>query len=542
MRDLLGVEVDVADLLPADDSSYGFDNIAGVLKMSPALVERYLAAARVISRSAVGSPPASASASIYRVSPETQQHDRDVRLPLGTRGGTLVRHVFPVDAEYEIKVDLGGGPGGAAGDRHQLEITIDGVPVNAGAVGREGPAVRVPVTAGPHDVGVTFFRVPPDLVEQVREPFENPAAPSGTGGITGRLPSISTRDDRRSARRERVRATRRAAAGCSAARRQMPSQEAACARTILTPLARRAYRGLSTREQVDELMTFFEAGKSEHGKFDDGIELALRRLLVSPEFLYRIEGGDPRRASPLSAGAASGRPERCSPPDRSANSSWRRGCRSSSGAAFPTTSCSTLAERGTLGRPRCSSAQVRRMLADPARRDADRPTSAAQWLLVRNLATVRPGENYALNFDETLRQSMQRETELFFDSIVRENRRRHRDAHGRLHVPERAAGAALRHPERAGQPLPPRGAAGRQPAPRPARPRQHPDGDLARDPHLAGDSRQVDSEQHPRRAAARSAARRAGAVRAADAGEGADDARADGAAPEQPGVRDLPHA
>ena len=105
VRDLLAVEVDVADLLPADDSSYGFDNIAGVLKMSPALVERYLAAARVISRTAVGSAPASAAASIYRVSPEVQQHDRDDRLPLGTRGGTLVRHVFPVDAEYEIKVD-----------------------------------------------------------------------------------------------------------------------------------------------------------------------------------------------------------------------------------------------------------------------------------------------------------------------------------------------------------------------------------------------------------------------------------------------------
>src|SRR5262245_57709055 len=112
VRDLLSVEVDVTDLLPADDSSYGFDNIAGVLKMSPALVERYLAAARVISRTAVGSPPASAAASIYRVSPELQQHDRDDRLPLGTRGGTLVRHNFPVDAEYEIKVDLGGGGGG----------------------------------------------------------------------------------------------------------------------------------------------------------------------------------------------------------------------------------------------------------------------------------------------------------------------------------------------------------------------------------------------------------------------------------------------
>ena len=190
VRDLLTVEVDVADLLPADDSSYGFDNIAGVLKMSPALVERYLAAARVISRTAVGSAPASAAASIYRVSPEVQQHDRDDRLPLGTRGGTLVRHIFPVDAEYEIKVDLGGGPGGAGGG-HQLEITVDGVQVSAAPVGRDEPDLRLPITAGPHDIAVTFFRTPPDLVEQVREPFENPAAPSGTGGITGRLPSVS---------------------------------------------------------------------------------------------------------------------------------------------------------------------------------------------------------------------------------------------------------------------------------------------------------------------------------------------------------------
>ena len=434
VRDLLGVEVDVADLLPADDSSYGFDNIAGVLKMSPALVERYLAAARVISRSAVGSPPASASASIYRVSPETQQHDRDVRLPLGTRGGTLVRHVFPVDAEYEIKVDLGGGAGG---DRHQLEITIDGAPVNAGAVGREGPTVRVPVSAGPHDVAVTFFRVPPDLVEQVREPFENPAAPSGTGGITGRLPSISTVTivGPHGAKGPGDTPSRRRIFSCTPAN---ASQEAVCARTILTTLTRRAYRGLSTREQVDELMTFFEAGKGEHGKFDDGVELALRRLLVSPEFLYRIEGGDTRdsRSANLSTSARDDvrratvdAPKRQGRDGVQVRSDVRRLTNHELASrlsfflwsSIPDDALLELADRGTLATPAVLDAQVRRMLADP-RAETLTTNFASQWLLIRNLATVRPGENYALNWDETLRVSMKRETELFLDSIVRENR------------------------------------------------------------------------------------------------------------------------
>jgi hypothetical protein len=421
VRDLLAVEVDVADLLPADDSSYGFDNIAGVLKMSPALVERYLAAARVISRSAVGSPPARAAASIYRVSPEVQQHDRDVRLPLGTRGGTLVRHVFPVDAEYEIKVDLGGGPGG---DRHQLEIAIDGVQVHAGPLGGDEPAVRVPLTAGPHDVAVTFFRLPPDLVEQVREPFENPAAPSGTGGITGRLPSVSAvtiigphgvkgpGDPSAGSGSPRAQSrgdtpSRRRVFACAPAN---ASQEAACARTILTALARRAYRGLSTREQVDELMTFFETGRAEHGKFDDGIELALRRLLVSPEFLYRIEGGEPRASRGVGDGV-----RRLSAHELASRLSfflW---------SSIPDDELLNLADRGTLTTPAVLDAQVRRMLADP-RAETLTTNFASQWLLIRNLATVRPGENYALNWDETLRRSMQRETELFIDSVVRENR------------------------------------------------------------------------------------------------------------------------
>jgi hypothetical protein len=404
VRDLLAVEVDVADLLPADDSSYGFDNIAGVLKMSPALVERYLAAGRVISRTAVGSAPASAAASIYRVSPEVQQHDRVDRLPLGTRGGTLVRHVFPVDAEYEIKVDVGGGAGG---DRHQLEITVDGVQVSGGPMGRDEPALRLPITAGPHDIAVTFFRVPPDLVEQVREPFENPAAPSGTGGIAGRLPSVSavTIIGPHNPKGPGDTPSRRRLFVCTPAG---APQEPACARRILSTVARRAYRGAATREQVDELMTFFETGRTESGRFDGGIELALRRLLVSPEFLYRVETGDSRDAR----GALVRRLTNHELASRLSFFLW---------SSIPDDELLDLAERGTLGTPKVLDAQVQRMLADP-RAETLTTNFASQWLLIRNLATVRPGENYALNWDETLRRSMQRETELFIDSVVRENR------------------------------------------------------------------------------------------------------------------------
>jgi hypothetical protein len=417
VRDLLAVEVDVDDLLPADDSSYGFDNIAGVLKMSPALVERYLSAARVISRTAVGTPPASAAAAIYRVSPELQQHDRDVRLPLGTRGGMLVRHQFPVDGEYEIKVGLAGAGPGA--DRHQLEITIDGVQVVL-VPGGDEPQVRIPVTGGPHDIGVAFFRVPPDLVEQVREPFENPAAPSNTGGIAGRLPSVASVTI--------VGPHGASGPGDTPSRRRLftctpgaPSQEASCARTIVTTLARRAYRGLSTREQVQELMTFYETARAAGGGFDDGIELALRRLLVSPEFLYRIEdAATPRAAASRGqqgggAKAEAGEARRISDHELASRLSfflW---------SSIPDDTLLDLADRGTLATPAVLAQQVRRMLADP-RAETLTTSFASQWLLVRNVATVRPGENYALNWDETLRRSMQRETELFIDSIIRDNR------------------------------------------------------------------------------------------------------------------------
>jgi hypothetical protein len=277
------------------------------------------------------------------------------------------------------------------------------VQVSVAPLGRDEPELRVPVTAGAHDLSVTFFRVPPDLVEQVREPFENPAAPSGTGGIAGRLPSISaiTIIGPHNAKGPGDTPSRRRLFACTPAN---ASQEAACARTILTTLTRRAYRGQSTREQVNELMKFYEAGRAD-GKFDAGIELALRRLLVSPEFLYRVEANPTARdvVRRLTAHELA---------SRLSFFLW---------SSIPDDQLLDLADKGTLGNPAVLDAQVRRMLADP-RAEMLTTNFASQWLLIRNLATVRPGENYALNWDETLRRSMQRETELLVDSIIRENR------------------------------------------------------------------------------------------------------------------------
>src|SRR5262245_2809223 len=245
VRDLLVVEMNAPDLLPADDSSYGFDNIAGVLKMSPALMERYLSAAKVVSRAAVGTPPPAPGTAIYRIPPETQQHDRMEELPYGTRGGTLVRHLFPIDGEYDIRIEMAGGRGRS--EPQTIVVTIDGERATLlNTSSGEALEVRVPVRGGPHEVGVAFLRMPPDLVEHVREPFLNPDAPSGTGGgPTGLVPAIATvtvsgpyngagPGDTPSRRRVFV---------CTPAG---SSQETACAKTILSALARCAYRGTVT--------------------------------------------------------------------------------------------------------------------------------------------------------------------------------------------------------------------------------------------------------------------------------------------------------
>jgi hypothetical protein len=411
VRDILGVEIDGADLLPADDSSYGFDNIAGVLKTSPALLERYLSVARIVSRAAVGSPPPAIDAVIHRISPDTQQHDRGVDLPFGTRGGTLVRLVFPQTAEYEIKVAVGGGGrGNAAGSPQVLEITLDGVPVKTGpAGGRDTPGGRITVSGGPHDIGVAFLRKPPDLVEQVREPFQNPSA-NGSSGPAGPMPTVTS-----------VTITgpyNATGAGDTPSRRRIftctpkdPGREATCARTILAELARRAYRGTVSPDSLKVLIDFYESGRAEGGSFEQGIELAIRRMLISPEFLYRVEA-DPAPRAGRAGAATSYRIPDLDLASRLSFFLW---------SSVPDDELLKLAARGTLHEPAALERQVRRMLADP-RSDSFTTNFTGQWLMLRNLETARPVVPLSLNFDNSLRQSMQRETELLFQAVVRENR------------------------------------------------------------------------------------------------------------------------
>src|SRR5262245_27478483 len=252
VRDLLAVDVS-ADQLPADDSSYGFDNIAGVLKMSPALIERYLATAKVVSRSAVGAPPPGMATAVYRVSPETQQAERVEALPYGTRGGTLIRHTFPLNGEYDIKIAVGGNRG--RGEATSVVVLLDGARVKDLKPG-DPLTFRLPVQGGPHDIGVTFLRSSPDLVEQAREPFLNPEAPSGTGGgptgLVARVTNVTI-----------VGPYNPAGTGDTPSRRKIfvctptaPAREAACAKTILTSLARRAYRGMTTPANLQVLLDF----------------------------------------------------------------------------------------------------------------------------------------------------------------------------------------------------------------------------------------------------------------------------------------------
>ena len=431
IRDLLSLDIDVANFLPADESSYGFDNVASGLTMSQSLLERYMSAARTISRLAVGRPGSSVDTQTYRLSPSLQQHDRAPELPFGTRGGMLVRHLFPLDGEYDIRVEVAGA--NRVVQPHQLEVTLDGRVVKLftiqppSARSAEDNAdqgklqVRIPVEAGPREVGVTFFKKPTALVESLREPLPNPRFDGGPGGT---LPTVTV-----------VIVTGpygTAAPGDTPSRRQIfvckpsrASAETACARTILTRLVKRAHRGIESPDVVDDLLRFYRDERAAGGDFDAGIEAALSSLLVSPGFLFRVEA-DPVAARPASSGA----PERRATA-RAAERVYRLDDVALASrlsfflwSSIPDDELLAVAAPGTretLKDPVTLERQVRRMLNDP-RAEALTTSFASQWLQLRNLDNHRPGEPYSLVFDETLRQGLRRETELFFDSLVRENR------------------------------------------------------------------------------------------------------------------------
>jgi mono/diheme cytochrome c family protein len=326
IRDLLDLEIDVASLLPADDSSYGFDNIGDILSISPTLLEAYLEAARRISQEALGSPSLPRDTVTYRVSPDLTQDYRLDGLPFGTRGGMLVEHHFPLDGEYIVKAQLlRSFIGGIMGlsEVHQLEFSLDGHRMQLFPVGGKKPAagegdtaqparsserpadadleVKFTVKAGTHRIGVAFLERPSVQGEDLRPPYLRSYAvlsDFATGqphvasvAITG--PVNGTPGDTPSRRRVFVcRPDERS----DVRLKPDTAKERACARQILAKLARGAYRRPVNGDDLEPLLRFYDEGRSD-GTFDAGIERALRRLLVSPEFLARIER-DPSSAAP----------------------------------------------------------------------------------------------------------------------------------------------------------------------------------------------------------------------------------------------------
>ena len=422
VRDLFALEVNVDELLPADDTSYGFDNIAGVLGVSPTLMDRYLSAARKISRLAVASPVPSATAETFRIASDLGQDQRLDGLPFGTRGGVAVQYNFPEDAEYLIEV-LPDGP--LRVEAHQLEISIDGERVELLTVGKSpddadprglyvpevgSQQVRVPVTAGPHEVSVTFLRKTAAEPEGLRKLYLRPFTGEGSGGDSRYQPyvesvTIAGPYEASGARPVEDTPSRLAIFDCRPAT-GTEIDESNCARAILGRIARRAYRRPLSEEDVDRLMIFYDRGREGAG-FDSGIEMALRRLLVSPEFLFRVER-DPAGVAADTDYAVSG----LELASRLSFFLW---------SSIPDEELLALAERGTLGNDQVFQAQVERMLADP-RSEALVTNFAGQWLTLRNAAAVRPDEDEFPDFGEALRQAFRRETELLFTSILREDR------------------------------------------------------------------------------------------------------------------------
>jgi mono/diheme cytochrome c family protein len=430
IRDLLALEVDASKFLPTDDSTHGFDNVAGALTMSPALMEAYLSAAGKISRLAIGDVDA-ATQWVWDVAPDTAQNYHIEGLPFGTRGGLRIEHQFPADGEYAFNVKGVTGYfqrvlGGITGEK--LEILVDGERVHlfdwdkeiSNTTGRGRWTPRIPITAGHHVVGVTFLATNDVPGTELNKPFQRTMNTPGSipgfifyphvGQVTIEGPH-NARGAKDTASRQRIFVCRPSTSSGrpepAEGRPATPRQEDACARTIVSTLAKRAFRRPSTAADLKVLMPFYQAGRGEGGSFDDGIEAALQRVLADPEFIYRGE----REPAALAAG----RSYRLSDLELASRLSfflW---------SSIPDDELIDVAASGKLKDPAVLDRQVKRMLADP--RSADLITNfTGQWLSVRSLKTVEPVVNLFPDFDDNLRNAFQREVELFFESIVREDR------------------------------------------------------------------------------------------------------------------------
>ena len=390
IRDLLAIDVDVKALLPPDDSNEGFDNIAEALTVSPSLVQGYVAAAMKISRQAVGDRSAAPAQSTYSAPGRLAQDKHIEGLPLGTRGGLLITHNFPLDAEYEFSVGGGGGGGfiGAA----NLDVTIDGAPLTI----RNPRSFRQQVSAGPHAITVAIVdRQRGAGVDEGFSDFRIDSAftpPGGVNGLTITGPFNPTgAGDTPSQKKVFV------------CRPAGPAQETPCARRIVSAVARRAFRQPPTAADVETLMAFYREGR-DGGDFDTGIQHALARILVAPKFVFRTEE--------VPAATAKGATYAISDLALASRLSfflW---------SSIPDDQLLDLAEQGRLSGKAVLAQQVSRMLADPKAEALVRNFSG-QWLYLRELANV---QSEARTFDDNLRQSFRRETELLFGSIIREDR------------------------------------------------------------------------------------------------------------------------
>ncbi len=424
IRDLLALDVDTSSLLPPDDAAYGFDNIADALGISPVLLERYLTAAGKISSLAVGDPTIGAAGETFRIRQDASQDIHIEGLPIGTVGGILAKTTLPLDGTYDFSIRLFRTNLGVVRGleyEHQLEYTVDGARVHLSKVGGDDDFranlknmtkagddvearahIRIPLKAGPHVITAAFLertdavnplRLQPfirssnDTLDTIGSPhldtftITGPYNPTGPGDTPSRRKIFTCRPTGK-------------------------ADDDACARRIIGTLARRAYRGQQTQGDLDRLHEFYLLGR-KNGTFDTGIQTALQRILASPKFAFRVE----RDPEAVPAGTV----YRISDLELASRLSfflW---------SSIPDDQLLRVAATGTLHTPAVLHKQVRRMLADP-KSDAIIQNFAGQWLYLRNLKNFQPNSLDFPDFDDNLRQAFQKETELFFASVMREDR------------------------------------------------------------------------------------------------------------------------
>lgn len=418
IRDLLALDIDSASLLPADESGHGFDNV-NVGDLSPTLLNRYISAAQKISRLAVGSTQSSLQSDTIGLPADLTQEDHLPGMPLGTRGGVSTTYTFAQDGEYEIQIllarDLAGVVSGLRDSRpHEMLVLIDREPIHTFTISKASMGtdvlnekalkVRIPLKAGPHKIAITFVKEGSSLIETARQPTESrfndrrhPRTAPAVDQISVTGP-YAPRGAEDTPSRRRLFVCRPTG--------QDRDHEDKCATLILSTLTRRAYRRQVAKAEVDELMAFYRKGRVE-GNFDLGISTAVTAVLTNPKFLFRLES-DPEN---VPAGGV----YRISDLELASRLSfflW---------SSIPDDELLDLAVRGKLSNPGEIERQTNRMLAD--RRSFNLATNfAGQWLRLRNIDAVQPSGNLFRDFDDNLRQAFRQETELFFDSVLREDR------------------------------------------------------------------------------------------------------------------------